>query len=395
MTAYIAPPPATVAGVNWSGGAATLSGAGTGTGLAAGNSLGPLALLASTQALIDDVTHDFNVGLLVQNWTADGAGLVVGNPGRGDGLFAQAIDTSGFVGPANAVNVFAGSAAQQAATDTGTGGTVTYSATGLIDTAKAWTVNQWVNRWVVIGNFGVNAVCLYITSNTATQLVGTGGWLTQNVSTGALVATATPVNGTTYLIPNSNATGVNVTRYSTGNGIHLIGIVGSGGGWPGSSAQQSYLMLIEGRTNEPSIGIVDTGTTSASSFLVTTNSKTTGTHIQLFQGASAFSGDALLMDFANNAGTFTGFFEHFKSGGVDKWFVHNSGSPFIGGDRGSGTNNFLILTNTHNVGNGALTNMQAPLIGTGGGPATPTTIVDWLKVWSPNGGTARWIPVAA
>lgn len=56
------------------------------------------------------------------------------------------------------------------------GGTVTYAATTLTDTAKAWVVNAWTGRVVVgIGTGGVLSL-MVVTSNTATVITGTGGW---------------------------------------------------------------------------------------------------------------------------------------------------------------------------------------------------------------------------
>lgn len=100
-----------------------LYGAGIKTGLAAGNSTAPIKLEASQSAFKNDATHDFNVGLIVFNWTANGAGLVVGNHALGDGIFAQTDDTTAVLDSpgqtAFAINVFAGTPTVQNTAGTG------------------------------------------------------------------------------------------------------------------------------------------------------------------------------------------------------------------------------------------------------------------------------------
>jgi len=51
----------------------------------------------------------------------------------------------------------------------------------------------------------------------------------------------------------------------------------------------------------------------------------------------------------------------------------------------------LGVTNATGLGNGAQTAVTAPLVGTGTGPATPTAVAQWLKVY--DGATTRWIPM--
>jgi hypothetical protein len=65
-------------------------------------------------------------------------------------------------------------------------------------------------------------------------------------------------------------------------------------------------------------------------------------------------------------------------------------SLLIGGDVGAGTALNLTLTNGTGIGNGANTNMQAPLKGTGGGPASAVLVTDWIKIY--DGATTKWIP---
>jgi hypothetical protein len=62
----------------------------------------------------------------------------------------------------------------------------------------------------------------------------------------------------------------------------------------------------------------------------------------------------------------------------------------VSGDLGAGTAARLTLTNAVGIGNGANTNMQAPLKGTGGGPTTATLVTDWIKIY--DGATTKWIP---
>ncbi len=62
----------------------------------------------------------------------------------------------------------------------------------------------------------------------------------------------------------------------------------------------------------------------------------------------------------------------------------------INGDSGAGTAGQLHLTNASGIGNGANTNMQAPLKGTGAGPTTATLVTNWIKIY--DGTTTKWIP---
>ena len=73
------------------------------------------------------------------------------------------------------------------------GGTVTYVAgpvNALVDTAKAWVVNQWRGRWVMVGN-----QLRLIVSNTATQLTLDAAW------------SATPAAGQAYAIQGNMSQG--------------------------------------------------------------------------------------------------------------------------------------------------------------------------------------------
>jgi hypothetical protein len=47
--------------------------------------------------------------------------------------------------------------------------------------------------------------------------------------------------------------------------------------------------------------------------------------------------------------------------------------------------------NTQGIGNGASGNVTAPALGTGTGPATPGTVVNWLEI--DIAGTKAWIPL--
>lgn len=65
------------------------------TGLSTGNTSAPLHLTASTVGNINDSSHDYNAGAFIENFTKDGAGLVIGNTAYGDGIYIQTSDTAG------------------------------------------------------------------------------------------------------------------------------------------------------------------------------------------------------------------------------------------------------------------------------------------------------------
>jgi hypothetical protein len=62
----------------------------------------------------------------------------------------------------------------------------------------------------------------------------------------------------------------------------------------------------------------------------------------------------------------------------------------VAGDNGSGTASQLMLTNATGIGNGANTNMQSPIVGTGSGPTSAVLVTKWLKIY--DGATTKWIP---
>jgi len=69
--------------------------------------------------------------------------------------------------------------------DSGSGGTVTYTASTLTDTSKTWAVNQWVGHTVTVGVS--TGLC---SSNTATVISLDAGW-----------SAGTPAGGTAYTLP--------------------------------------------------------------------------------------------------------------------------------------------------------------------------------------------------
>jgi hypothetical protein len=71
-------------------------------------------------------------------------------------------------------------------------------------------------------------------------------------------------------------------------------------------------------------------------------------------------------------------------------FVVSRNSLAVAGDFGSGLAGQLRLTNAVGIGNGANTNMQAPLKATGGGPTNAVLVTDWIKIY--DGATTKWIP---
>lgn len=67
--------------------------------------------------------------------------------------------------------------------DSGSGSTVSYTASTLTDTSKSWATNQWTNAFVVAGT-----VQATVASNTSNTLTLTAPWSTQ------------PANGTAYTV---------------------------------------------------------------------------------------------------------------------------------------------------------------------------------------------------
>jgi hypothetical protein len=89
------------------------------TGLAVGNDRAPIVLQAANAANLNSPTYGFNLALVVNNYTATGAGISVGNLGQGDGIYAQTTGTATGSGASNAINVFSGTAATPTAVGTG------------------------------------------------------------------------------------------------------------------------------------------------------------------------------------------------------------------------------------------------------------------------------------
>jgi hypothetical protein len=58
---------------------------------------------------------------------------------------------------------------------------------------------------------------------------------------------------------------------------------------------------------------------------------------------------------------------------------------------GSSLGNLTVLCGVQGVGNGANQTVSAPQKGTGGGPTTPRTVVNFAKIIL--GGTTWWIPL--
>jgi hypothetical protein len=113
-----------------------------------------------------------------------------------------------------------------AATDTGTGATVTYAATTVTDTSKAWATNAWAGRLVVSG-----AVYGVVVSNTATVLT-IDRWYAPATPGGA--AGTTPSANATYSIAPGNAPAsyLAITENSTapaGGDTALTGELTAGG----------------------------------------------------------------------------------------------------------------------------------------------------------------------
>lgn len=102
-------------------------------------------------------------------------------------------------------------------------------------------------------------------------------------------------------------------------------------------------------------------------------------------GTSQITGGTVGIQFANNAASFVNLL--IADGGL---VTVSRNSLAVGGDAGSGTAAQLTLTNAVGIGNGANTNMQSPLKGTGGGPTSAILVTDWIKIY--DGATTKWIP---
>lgn len=298
-------------------GSETLYGAAIKTGLVAGNNQAILKLEAGIQAYINDVSHDYNVGQFINNWTGGGTGLVVSNPALGDGIYVQSSDTSqaNTTFPSNSINVWTGTSTLQTV-DTNSGGTVTYTATGFTDTARSgtWTLNQWANRWVTVGTtYG------YIASNTTTGIatLDARGWQKSSATLWEFVADVTPANGSAYNFKTTNATGVLIQRFGAGNAIRILG-------QPGSTASTD-LIFVSQQVNGTTFRVTDFNSTTQDTLAVTSTAKTSGGFENWFHNTSTFTGTALLMNFASGSGTFTGKFLDLQVNGTSKFNVDSGG----------------------------------------------------------------------
>jgi len=93
--------------------------------------------------------------------------------------------------------------------DSNSGGTVTYAATTVTDTAKAWVVNQWTGRTVISVGTGSGVTFGRIASNTATVLT-IGAWNNGTPSAGAFytIVPALPSGANNVLFRDSWNQGV-------------------------------------------------------------------------------------------------------------------------------------------------------------------------------------------
>lgn len=145
------------------------------TGLSAPNVKAALHIQASETANLDDASHDHNVGAIVYNYTKNGAGLVIGNYGQGDGVFVQTNGTAG--GTSYGINLWAGDATNQTAVGTalniqryGVGSAVTINGEPGSGTAELLGVTQNVNgRTLLVNDYGsTTADCLAAVRTAAT-----------------------------------------------------------------------------------------------------------------------------------------------------------------------------------------------------------------------------------
>jgi hypothetical protein len=93
--------------------------------------------------------------------------------------------------------------------DSNSGGTVTYGATTVTDSAKAWVVNQWTGRTVISVGTGSGVTFGRIASNTATVLT-IGSWSNGTPSSGAFytIVPALPSGASNVLFRDSWEQGV-------------------------------------------------------------------------------------------------------------------------------------------------------------------------------------------
>lgn len=340
---------------------AAINGNATLTGLGVGNNRAPIVLNAGIAAYINDTAHDYNLAVLLNNYTADGAALSIGNWAAGDGIYVQTTDNSqASVIPPIAINVFAGTGAQ-VTTESGSGGTVTYGTTTLTDTSKAWAANQWVGIYVLVG-----ATRMYVTGNSATQLVGTG-W-TQTEPTGGVgqIPAATPANGTAYSIPRPNGTGINIERFGTGNSLKFITYSGSGQ----ANNQTGAIININQLAGADSSTIysTDAGAVTSNIINVSATALTSGGFINFFHATSTMAGAVLKANVGNGGGAFTGAFLEFDVNGARVFSIAAAGQ---------------IQTAALNEATGA----GAAALGANCPAVTPGAPYQWLRFATSDGST--------
>lgn len=288
-------------------------------------------LIVGDPAYVGDDAHDWNNGLFLVNYLANGTPLSCGSIGFGDAIYANNTDTSRAqietAGRPYAINAEAGSTAL-AATDTGTGANVTYTASTVVDTDKTWTVNQWANRWVQVGSTPSTAVRGFVASNTATTLtLNALGWCTTVAADVSQASGATtPTAGSTYALTLSPATAIHGKVFSDGNGLYLNRVSTAG-------------------TSSPLINVND-------------SAGLTGQLVYIRHDTSAMAGNAIEIDVANGGGAFTGSYLSMKAAGTVKASIAADGS-FTG-------KNLVAITGT----SGDAT-LQARF--KGGSTAIPTT----------------------
>jgi hypothetical protein len=82
--------------------------------------------------------------------------------------------------------------------------------------------------------------------------------------------------------------------------------------------------------------------------------------------------------------------QNFSANIVNAYFRVSTPGLRISADIGGSVAGTITITNAKGIGNGAITNLTAPALGTGTGPSS-LTVAAWLKVY--DGTTVRWIPM--
>jgi hypothetical protein len=295
----------------------------------------PINLLSSGTQYRNDLAHDHNTAIEVQQWTANGAGMVVANGAGGDGIFIQTTDdTTQLLSSTNASGTFYLQSFQNS----------TYTSIALPGNATAGQVQtalQGITGFGAAtaygGTLGTETIGMVLPPNQTVTVsnVGLGQAKAQVLTAYALNVFA---GSSTY--DQAVGAGVHIQRYGLGQGILAVAEAGSGTFNP--------LMELDTGVDVVSLFIDDTGSEDQDTLSITVVQKQSGSVLSIYHAGTAnatatMTGHAIRLDMGNHSSPFVGAFLKCLNQGQEVCVLNYSGGLALGGFSGSAQNNDLWM----------------------------------------------------